>query len=72
MKNQEEMLDEATEAMRAAEPEAGEISASAEKVAGRLGIAFAENNAAIESCEDMRPLLEAMGQVCSSDRGLCW
>jgi hypothetical protein len=45
--------------MRAAAPDAQELSASAEKVAGRMGIAFAENTDAIESCEDMRPLLDA-------------
>ena len=55
----EELLDQATRSMRAAAPEAGELSASAEKVAGRLGIAFAEKAEAIESCEDMRPLLDA-------------
>jgi hypothetical protein len=60
MKNHdEEMLDQATRAMRAVAPDAGELSASAEKVAGRLGIAFAENSEAIESCADMRPLLDA-------------
>ena len=43
MKNQDEvLLDSATQAMREAEPEAGQISAAAEKVAGRLGIAFAD------------------------------
>jgi ferric-dicitrate binding protein FerR (iron transport regulator) len=60
MKNHDEiLLDEATQAMRAAGPDANELSASAEKVAGRLGIAFAENTDAIENCEDMRPLLDA-------------
>jgi len=60
MKNQDEiLLDEATQAMRATAPDAGELSGSAEKVASRLGIAFAENTDAIESCEDMRPLLDA-------------
>ena len=60
MKNRDEnMLDQATEAMQAAAPEAREISASAEKVAARLGIAFAQNTDAIESCEEMRPLLDA-------------
>ena len=58
MKNQEEMLDQAIKSMREGEPEAGEISASAEKVAGRLGIAFA-NDATIESCEDVQPLFGA-------------
>ena len=58
MKNQDEMLDKAIKSMREAEPEAGQISAAAEKVAGRLGIAFADN-AAVESCEEMRPLLDA-------------
>jgi hypothetical protein len=60
MKNMdEELLEQAMQAMRTASPEAGELSASAEKVAGRLGIAFAENEDAIESCHEMRPLLDA-------------
>ena len=58
MKNQEEMLDKAIETMRETEPEAGQISAAAQKVAGRLGIAFAED-AAVESCVNVRPLLDA-------------
>jgi FecR protein/Putative zinc-finger len=58
MKNHEEMLDQAIKSMREAEPGAGEISASAEKAAGRLGIAFADN-AAIESCEEIQPLFGA-------------
>ena len=59
MKNHDEvLLDSATEAMREAQPEAGQISAAAEKVAGKLGIAFAES-AAIESCEDVRSLFSA-------------
>ena len=58
MKNQEEMLDQAIKSMREAEPEAGEISASAAKVAGRLGIAFADN-ATIQSCDDIQPLFAA-------------
>jgi hypothetical protein len=60
MKNHDEiLLDEATQAMRTAMPDGGEFAASAEKVAGRLGIAFAENTDAIENCDDMRPLLDA-------------
>jgi hypothetical protein len=60
MTNHDEiLLNEATRAMRTDVPDAGELSASAEKVAGRLGIAFAENTDAIENCEDMRPLLDA-------------
>ena len=60
MKNHDEiLLDDATQAMRAAAPDANMLSASAEKLAGRLGIAFAENTDAIENCEDMRPLLDA-------------
>ena len=60
MKNQDEiLLDRATQAMRAAAPDASELSASAENVAGRLGIAFADNTDAIESCDEMRPLLDA-------------
>ena len=60
MKNHDEiLLDEATQAMRSAMPGANEFSASAEKVAGRLGVAFAENTDAIENCDDMRPLLDA-------------
>jgi FecR protein/Putative zinc-finger len=58
MKNHDEMLDEAIRSMRETEPGAGEISGAAQKVAGRLGIAFAED-AAIESCEAVRPLLTA-------------
>ena len=58
MKNQDEMLEKAINSMREAKPEAGEISAAAGKVAGRLGIAFADD-AAIESCEDVRPLFGA-------------
>jgi len=60
MKNHdEELLDQATRAMRTAAPDGGELSDSAEKVAGRLGIAFADDANAIKSCEDMRPLLDA-------------
>lgn len=60
MKNHdEELLDQATQAMKAAVPDHAEVSASAERVAGRLGIAFADNPEAIESCADMRPLLDA-------------
>jgi hypothetical protein len=58
MKNKEEMLNKAIETMRATDPGADAISASAERVAGRLGVAFAED-AAIESCENVRPLLTA-------------
>ncbi len=58
MKNQDEMLDKAIKSMREAEPEAGQLSAAAEKVAGKLGIAFADNST-VESCEEMRPLLDA-------------
>jgi hypothetical protein len=59
MKNREdELLDGAAQAMRESRPEPGQISAAAEKVAGRLGVPFT-NNAAVENCEDMRPLLAA-------------
>ena len=58
MKNQDEILDKAIKSMREAEPEASQISAAAEKVAGRLGIAFADDTS-LESCEDIRPLLSA-------------
>jgi hypothetical protein len=58
MKNQDEMLDKAIKSMREAEPEADQISAAAENVAGRLGIAFADN-AAMDSCEDIRSLFGA-------------
>ncbi len=59
MKNHDEiLLENATKAMREAEPEASQISAAAEKVAGKLGITFAES-AAIESCEDVRSLFSA-------------
>lgn len=60
MKHEDEvLLNRATEAMRTSAPDAGELSASAEKVAGRLGIVFADNMEAIQNCEDMRPLLDA-------------
>ena len=60
MKNHDEiLLENATEAMRAERPGAGELSASAEKLASRLGIAFAASAEATESCDDMRPLLDA-------------
>ena len=60
MKNHDEiLLDNATEAMRTAKPSASDLSASADKVAARLGIAFAKDSEAVESCEDMRPLLDA-------------
>lgn len=59
MKNQDEiLLDRATRAMRESQPDAAEMSASAEKVADKLGIAFAKNTA-VESCEDLGPLLAA-------------
>lgn len=58
MKNQDEVLDKAIRGMREAEPEAGEISTAAQKIAGRMGIAFADDTS-IESCEDVRPLFNA-------------
>ena len=59
MKNQDEiLLDQAAQAMRAAAPDASELSASAEKVAGRLGIAFAQSTDAVENCGEMRSLLD--------------
>ena len=62
MKNQDEvLLDKATEAMRNSAPESGQIAASADRVAGRLGIAFAADGA-IETCESMRPLLREYRQ----------
>jgi len=60
MKNHDEiLLDNATQSMRALKPGANDLSASAEKVAARLGVAFAENTDAIENCSEMRPLLDA-------------
>jgi len=60
MKNHDEiLLDNATQSMRALKPDANDLSASAEKVAARLGVAFAENTDAIENCSEMRPLLDA-------------
>ena len=60
MKNHDEiLLDNATQSMRALKPNANDLSASAEKVAARLGVAFAENTDAIENCSEMRPLLDA-------------
>lgn len=54
----EELLHQAIESMRSAAPDAGELAASAAKVADRLGIAtVAAPGDAIESCDDVRPLL---------------
>lgn len=59
MKNREEIiLDQATQAMRESKPELGQIAKAAENIAAQLGISFNEN-AAMQSCEDMRPLLAA-------------
>ncbi|HEY2467114.1 MAG TPA: FecR domain-containing protein [Terracidiphilus sp.] len=59
MNNREDViLDQATHAMREGRPEPGQISTSAEKVAQRLGVSFTEG-AAVENCDDMRPLLAA-------------
>jgi hypothetical protein len=59
MKNQDELrLDMATQSMRESGFDAGLLSASAAKVADKLGIAFTED-AVFESCEDMQPLLTA-------------
>ena len=60
MRQDEELLNQAIESMRNAAPDAGELGASAAKVADRLGIAAVAAAAdAIESCDDMRPLLGA-------------
>ncbi|WP_109486710.1 FecR domain-containing protein [Occallatibacter savannae] len=60
MKNQDEiLLDQATEAMRAVKPSADDLAVSADKVAKRLGIVFAASADAVESCDDMRPLLDS-------------
>ena len=59
MKNREDvLLDQATQAMRESQPEPGQISTAAEKVAQRLGVRYTEG-AEIASCDDMRPLLVA-------------
>lgn len=52
----EELLDRATDAMHNSNPDADQIAASAQRVAGRLGIAFAANDVN-ENCDSMRPLL---------------
>ena len=66
MKRQDEMLLEtALEALKADEPEAAQVTASARQVAARLGLdpmadsACELNVAAIESCEDVRKLLHS-------------
>jgi hypothetical protein len=58
MKNDDVMLDNATKAMRDAQPEAAQLSFSAENVAKKLGIVLIEN-AAIEGCDGIQPLLAA-------------
>ena len=59
MKNREDvLLDQATQAMREGRPGPGQISSAAEKVAQRIGVPFTEGMA-IESCDEMRPLLAA-------------
>lgn len=59
MKDREDMLlDAAAQAMHESRPEADEMSAAAEKVAGKLGIPFVKSDA-LADCEDMRPLLAA-------------
>lgn len=59
MKNREDIiLDQATQAMRESRPEPGQIATAAENIATRLGISFNES-AAMQSCDDMRPLLAA-------------
>jgi FecR protein/Protein of unknown function (DUF3352)/Putative zinc-finger len=66
MKRHDEMLlSKAIEALKTDEPDAAEISASARRVAGRIGLdAMADSVgelgvAAIESCEDVRRLLKS-------------
>ncbi len=59
MKDREDMLlDAAAQAMHESRPEADEMSAAAEKVAGKLGIPFVKSDA-LADCEEMRPLLAA-------------
>jgi len=59
MKNREDViLEQATQAMRNERVEPEQVSTAAEKVAQRLGISFREG-AAVESCDDLRPLLAA-------------
>src|ERR1700735_3398629 len=66
MKRHDEMLlSKAVQALKADEPDAAQISASARRVAGRMGLdAMADSVgelgvAAIESCEDVRWLLKS-------------
>jgi hypothetical protein len=59
MKSQDQLrLDMAIQSMRESEPNTGHLSASAEKVADKLGIAFTED-ASPGTCEEMKPLLAA-------------
>lgn len=55
------MLDRAVQSMRDGVPDSNQLSASAAKLAERLGIEAQTNMtaSAIESCDDMRPLLAA-------------
>lgn len=62
MKKQDEiLLDRAIQSMRDGVPDSDQLSASAAKMAERLGIEAQTNvtAGAIESCDDMRPLLAA-------------
>jgi ferric-dicitrate binding protein FerR (iron transport regulator) len=66
MNQQDEVtLENAVKAMRAAQPDAAQLAASAERVARRLGIGaagdMAIDAAPIESCSDVRHLLPAYG-----------
>jgi ferric-dicitrate binding protein FerR (iron transport regulator) len=66
MNQQDEVtLDNAVKAMRAAQPDAAQVAASAERVAERLGInaagGLALDAAPIASCSDVRHLLPAYG-----------
>ncbi|HLY42165.1 MAG TPA: FecR domain-containing protein [Terracidiphilus sp.] len=55
----EELLHQAIESMRNAAPQAGELSASTTRIADRLGISVSAPADAIESCDDIRPLLNS-------------
>lgn len=60
MKSQDEaLLNRAIESVRDDEPSTEQLTASAAKVAGRLGLAFDQEQAvaAIRSCSDIQPLL---------------
>lgn len=60
MKRDETLLGAAIEALKSDEPGSAQVSASARRVADRLGIdGFETHSKAIDSCDDVQPMLSA-------------